>query len=1330
MLINISSASVEERVAFGSGVLEFIVTLDAPSAGTVTVDYRTRQGTASEFLDFTGESGTLVFAAGETVKTITIQTTSDSLDEVDEFLEVELFDPTGGGTFANDVDVVRAIGWIEDNDGTLDDRALAVSDPVIEEGDNGTTTARFTLSVSEEFGVSTNMGWATVSGTATAGSDFTAASGIATFLPGQTSTIVNVDVTGDNAVELAETFGVSVTPSASVFSGSSGAVGSATILDDDAGLRTISIADAAIEERTFFGSGVLRFAVTLSQPSTGTVTVDYRTVQGTASEFLDFTGATGTLTFAAGETTKWINISTASDDIDEVDEFLEVELFDATGAVLAGGVDQVRATGWILDDDGTADDRAMQISDPIVTEGQEAQFIARLSRPADDEVTVAYATSGGTAQSGEDFTAANGNFTFAPGQTLTATTVATTADAVAEPAETFDLIAVAPSASVFSGSSGAVGSATILDDDAGPRTISIADAAIEERTFFGSGVLRFAVTLSQPSTGTVTVDYRTVQGTASEFLDFTGATGTLTFAAGETTKWINISTASDDIDEVDEFLEVELFDATGAVLAGGVDQVRATGWILDDDGTADDRAMQISDPIVTEGQEAQFIARLSRPADDEVTVAYATSGGTAQSGEDFTAANGNFTFAPGQTLTATTVATTADAVAEPAETFDLIAVAPSASVFSGSSGAVGSATILDDDAGPRTISIADAAIEERTFFGSGVLRFAVTLSQPSTGTVTVDYRTVQGTASTSTDFTGVAGTLTFAAGETTKWINVNTTGDTLDEIDEALELILSDPSGAVLAGGVSELAAVGWILDDDGAPEDRALYVPDTRVIEGDSGTAQAVFQPRLSRSSDSAIEVDYTTISQSAAAGSDFASRTGILTFAAGQTTGAVFVPIFGDLVQEDAVEEFQMNFAPATNQVFSGPGFNATGTILDNDFSNSLPTGAVTLSGSAVEGSTLTADTSAVADADGLGAFSYQWFRNGLAIAAANDITYTLLLPDIGSEITVRVNYSDGNGANETLLSQGSLVAPRPGTSAGELIVGGPLGSLLEGLGGNDTLIGGEGNDTIAGGDGDDSIEAGGGNDNVSASEGNDFVDAGAGDDSVGGGVDNDTLIGGVGNDVMGGGFGDDFMSGGAGNDVVAGGAGDDTLEGGEGNDSMSGSFGNDLIFGNGGADDIGGGTGRDTIDAGAGNDSVGGGEGDDSISGGDGNDFLAGGGRNDIIDGGAGNDTINAGAGNDTITGGTGADQFVFSSFFDGEADIITDFEDGLDSFFIRRVDPDTGETNITNGGNGLAGFVAAMNIVDVEGGAQMTVNGNTILVEGITAAQLAVEDFQFL
>ncbi|WP_439526078.1 calcium-binding protein [Roseovarius mucosus] len=308
-------------------------------------------------------------------------------------------------------------------------------------------------------------------------------------------------------------------------------------------------------------------------------------------------------------------------------------------------------------------------------------------------------------------------------------------------------------------------------------------------------------------------------------------------------------------------------------------------------------------------------------------------------------------------------------------------------------------------------------------------------------------------------------------------------------------------------------------------------------------------------------------------------------------------------------------------------------------------------------------------------------------------------------------------GDAALLGQLAVGTVVEPEPT-------------DVITGTDGDDTLAGTDGDDQIAAGAGNDSIDGGAGSDSISSSDGNDQAIGGAGNDNIGGGQGDDTIDGGAGDDIIGGGFGADSITGGAGNDVVAGGADNDTLSGGDGNDSMSGSFGNDSIDGGEGADDIGGGTGRDTIDAGAGDDRVGGGEGDDSILGGDGDDFLAGGGRNDLIDGGAGSDTINAGAGNDTITGGADADLFVFSSFFDGEADIITDFEDGSDSFLIRRFDPDTGVENINNGGNGLAGFVAAMNIVDVAGGAQMTVGGNTILVEGVTAAQLTVDDFTFL
>ncbi|RBI84584.1 calcium-binding protein [Rhodosalinus halophilus] len=312
------------------------------------------------------------------------------------------------------------------------------------------------------------------------------------------------------------------------------------------------------------------------------------------------------------------------------------------------------------------------------------------------------------------------------------------------------------------------------------------------------------------------------------------------------------------------------------------------------------------------------------------------------------------------------------------------------------------------------------------------------------------------------------------------------------------------------------------------------------------------------------------------------------------------------------------------------------------------------------------------------------------------------------------------DGTADDDTLV----------GTAGDDVINGLGGNDRLEGLAGNDELNGGDGNDGLLGGVGNDTLNGGEGDDNLAASDGNDVVNGGGGRDLMGGGLGDDMMDGESGNDFMGGGQGNDTVMGSDGNDVVNGGAGDDELSGGTGSDTMGGSFNSDLVEGGEGDDDMGGGAGQDTVNAGAGDDSVGGGEGDDVINGGDGADFLAGGGRDDTIDGGAGDDTINGGDGDDVMTGGDGADQFVYNFFKDGDADVITDYEDGVDNFLIQTVNPNDGTVNIDNGGNGLAGYLAALNITDTADGAQFNVDGHTVLVEGVAASDLTLEDFTFI
>ena len=101
-----------------------------------------------------------------------------------------------------------------------------------------------------------------------------------------------------------------------------------------------------------------------------------------------------------------------------------------------------------------------------------------------------------------------------------------------------------------------------------------------------------------------------------------------------------------------------------------------------------------------------------------------------------------------------------------------------------------------------------------------------------------------------------------------------------------------------------------------------------------------------------------------------------------------------------------------------------------------NSPATGAPTISGTAQAGETLTADTSGIADADGLTnvSFSYQWIRNDgttdTDIQGATSSTYTLSDADEGKTIKVRVSFTDRGGYQETLTSTTTIIVDQPGT------------------------------------------------------------------------------------------------------------------------------------------------------------------------------------------------------------------------------------------------------------------------------------------------------------
>ena len=107
---DLPSLSIEDAEVDEGGQAEFVVRLSKASDGQVEVDYQTKDGTATEGTDYTGESGTLIFEAGDIQKTIEVQTSQDGLDEANEEFAVELSSPngaalskgTGTGTITDD----------------------------------------------------------------------------------------------------------------------------------------------------------------------------------------------------------------------------------------------------------------------------------------------------------------------------------------------------------------------------------------------------------------------------------------------------------------------------------------------------------------------------------------------------------------------------------------------------------------------------------------------------------------------------------------------------------------------------------------------------------------------------------------------------------------------------------------------------------------------------------------------------------------------------------------------------------------------------------------------------------------------------------------------------------------------------------------------------------------------------------------------------------------------------------------------------------------------------------------------------------------------------
>ncbi|MEZ4513085.1 MAG: Calx-beta domain-containing protein [Chloroflexota bacterium] len=420
----------------------------------------------------------------------------------------------------------------------------------------------------------------------------------------------------------------------------------------------------------------------------------------------------------------------------------------------------------------------------------------------------------------------------------------------------------------------------------------------------------------------VSVDYATSDGTAVSGLDYTSKSGTLTFNAGETEKTFTVPINNDALDEADvETVQLTLSNPTNDATLGG--NATSTLNIADDDATPTVQLSSAAYSVNEADGEATITVQLSAASGREVTVQYATADGTAVSPADYTPLPlTTLTFASGTISQTFTVEVVNDALFEEDEFVGLVLSTPTnATLGTPASGAL---TIVDDEA-PPTVSFDSDTISIAEDGGSAEVE--VWLSSLSTLPISVDYVVSDGTAVAGEDYTTVAaGTLTFASEEGSKLITVPITDDALDEDDETITLVLSNVVGAEASLGSTPEATL-TVLDNDEMPTVQIS----SEAVDVDEDAGEAVVTVTLGQPSGREVSVDFATAEETAVAGDDYATITGTLTFAPGETSGEITIPVLDDELDE-ADETLALTISNFVNARV-GSNSDTQVRIVDND-------------------------------------------------------------------------------------------------------------------------------------------------------------------------------------------------------------------------------------------------------------------------------------------------------------------------------------------------------------------------------------------------------------
>ena len=645
----------------GSGVVVTVV-LSPAASSEVTVPLTTTERDGASSADYSGVTASITFPAGSSSQSFTVTAADDGPDSGESLL-LELGEPPDGVDLGSPVSATVSIHELSGGSGWQ-----AWFEKASYTATEGGQSATVTVGLSRPWRAGQTLTlplWTPTPQGGASTADFSGVPSSVSFAPGTTRTSFEVTAADDGRNEYGESvliqFGRGFPSNVKVGRGPARTV---VHLADSGEGTPVKVSFGAGSYRAVEGGANAEVTVKLDRAPGRRVRIPLTThYSNYEMRSRDYSGVPGSVTFGATDTEKTFTVTAVNDDDRDIYDTLEIRFSD-----LPRGVSQEGPSTVVhLNDNRDVPAVRVHFSNSIlaIREGVHNTYPhVRADRRPDARLVIPLTVERLGGATGEDYrvpawVAIDPHEDDHQGSFRQGFLIEVLEDADIDPGEslriTFGLLPKGVSLNTRHSTEIAV---AMIDNDGDPR-LSVSDAVATEGE---DASLDFWVMLSPAETVPVTVDYTTAAGTATPGSDYDTATGKLRFGAGETAKTVSVPIIDDPVEDDGETMSLILSGPSGAAIYDGV----ATGTIRNTEDTELGPMLRVSDPEAVEGEDAtlDFVVTLSPAASETVTVAYATSDGTAAAGSDYTARNGTLTFAAGETTKTISITIQDDDVAE------------------------------------------------------------------------------------------------------------------------------------------------------------------------------------------------------------------------------------------------------------------------------------------------------------------------------------------------------------------------------------------------------------------------------------------------------------------------------------------------------------------------------------------------------------------------------------------------------------------------------------------------------------------------------------------